>query len=1090
MRSRDSIAFLILSFLLVLAPIAGAQTTVTSVLLGSVEDPQGGAVARATITAIELSRNYSTKTTSNADGSYRIEGLLPGNYQLRVTMNGFQTFVNNEVILYARQERRVDVRLQLGSVSEEITVKEQGSVIDTENATHSTTQSALEIHDFPAGIRGPINGGVDGSPIYTQLSAPGVARSNNTTNGSTGSQWKSEVDGNNADNRGSFRPDEEAISEVRTFTVNAPAEFQSSSTALGVSRGGTNRYHGTARIDIGNTDLNALGPFGDVTRGPGVPTVQQDYNVGGPIFKNRTFFNLTYADSVSRYNNFTSGYVYPTQTMRSGDLSIIPTPIIDPYTGQPFANNVIPSNLISPISQKLIEEYFPLPNHGPSNDLTDNYAQLLTSVNRQINWHLRLDHQFTPKHRVYFSWSRVYYDQVFPDNTSLQGAPPDDPDPRIALDRSIQVAHLYTFADTYVVAPSIVNEFTFGINQSPDTSTTGQLQGSQVLQDLGLNLGGRQIPSGIGFPNVAITGFTGVASRSGFAQTDEYQQYTFRDAVSIARGNHLFRVGVQIRNNRPRVLTQGPGTWGQFNFDGSFSGNAFADFLLGLPYTTAINRPRIQEVDHWSEYGIFVQDTWKVRDNLTLELGLRNQIYTIPYDANGLFYNFDPVGMRVVVPNSKALQSVVTGYPLPVVTAKTAGFPDKLMRGAKLGLEPRIGIAWRLSDKTVFRTGYGVYSVPPAGIGALLGSQATGPFTRNESFGPNQITNGVPLMTFSSPFPGAPGVLGLQSVTAQPVNFTRPYTQQWNVTFEREIPWKMAVSAAYVGTSGTHLAYTRDINRPPASLNPYQRVYDGYNAINVVDYGGNSIYNSLQVGVTRQFSSGLYLRASYERDQFLGNVSSKKSMLYGGPSLENPYDRRSYWGSYDGFEPDTLKINLVYTLPFGEGHRFFASNRVASAVLGGWTLSTYIFQSAGQLFTPTFSGEDTSHTGITSGRAQIVPGCNPGGQIDKDHWFNKSCFTRPDDGTFGNAPIGGLRGPAWWMQNAAIYKDISLGEWRTGLTPKLRLEMQSWDPLNHPTQRSVSMNINAANFGYAPLGSTDGMTTGWRYVTVNLGLSF
>lgn len=1061
---------------------AKAQTTITSVLVGSITDQTGAAIAGATITATDVSRDYSTKGQSHTDGSYRLEGLLPGTYRVIFSMSGFQTVVDDQIILYARQDRRIDVRLQVGAVSQQVTVKAQGSVLNTENATHATSQSSLETTQYPWGMRGYINGDTDGSPLYTQLSVVGVSRSNNTTNGSTGSQFRASWDGNNADNRGTFRPDEDALGEVQVFTVNAPAEFMSSSEAIGVSRSGTNLYHGSARIDIGNTDLNALGPCGTCEQGPGVPTVQEDFNFGGPIRRNRTFFNLSYSHFISRYNNFTTGFVFPQQGMRSGDLSIFPEPVMNPYTGQPFPGNIIPSNMISPVSQKMMD-YFPLPNQGGKGNLTDNYGLPLDSINKSTNWDLRLDHQFTPNHRIYFSWSRVWDDQVFP---NLGNA--SDPDPRVSEATGVSTANLYTFGYTWVASPSIVNEFMFGINKTPDTNVTGKLQGNQVLQDFGLPYAS-SVPGGIGFPEVSITGFNGFGDRSGVGNFDEYQQYTIRDSVSISRGKHLLKAGVQVVNNRPSMISNDPGTWGSFNFDGSVTGNAFADFLLGLPNTTSLNLPRVKEIDHWSDLGFFLQDSWRVKRNLTVDLGLRNQIFTVPLDANNLYYNFDPATLQVVVPNQQTHSKVVPGYPIPVVTASDVRWPEKLIKGKKLMLEPRVGIAWRMTPKTVLRTGYGIYHVPPVDINSILGPRATGPFSRNESFGPNQFVNGSPLMSFANPFPTAPGALGPQTVTGLPVDFSRPYTQQWNLTFEREIPWHMGLSVAYVGTSGTNLAYIENLNQPAPSLQPYQPLDLAFQKINYINYGGNSFYNSFRVVLNRQFSSGLYLRASYERDQFRGDVSSAQSSLYGGATVENPYDRRAYWGTYDGFEPDYLKIVAVYPLPFGNGQRFLSSSRVADAVLGGWTISTYLLASAGMLLSPTFSGSDPSNTGVFGGRPDLVAGCNPGGQVDSAHWFDKNCFEVPAPGHFGNAPIGALRGPAWWMQDLGVYKDFGLGEWK-GFHPKLRIEAESWDPWNHPTRRRVATNISASSFGYAPAGSTDGMTTGWRYIVLNAAITF
>ncbi len=1102
MRSRStaisSIGFAGLASLLVvwllLPQSALGQTTTHSNLLGAITDPQGLPVAGTQVTVTETSKGYSSSATTNAEGFYRIKGLLPGTYRMKAELDGFQTFVNENVIVYTRQERRVDIQLTVGEITEVVYVEAHGSVIETETPTISTNQSELEVRQFPPTGRGT-------SPMYTALSTPGFHRSNGTAHGGTASDWKSEHDGNNADNRGEFRPSEEMLQEVRIFSHNAPAEFQSSATVQATTKGGSNEWHGLARVLVANSALNALGPNSDGKRGVGRPTVQQDYSGGGPILRDKTFFFLSHTRRNNRSSRFATGYVYPQPQMRPGpggaDLGIVKVPeIIDPLTGLPFPNKVIPADRIDPTSKFMVDSYFPLPNRGGPDSLNDNWGFTNRSDTDYRNWNFRLDHQLLEDNQIAFIYSTI--------NSDSSGLCSGDPGPPVGTchDHVSRLKggtnlDLYTIQNTHTFSPSIINEFTFGSNHTGYAGRNGTIEGTEALNLVGINnLGGRTPPPGIGFPTVKIVGISGLAGRIGSRESQQFWQHTIRDGVSVSRGNHLVKTGVQIRHNRPSALSQGPGTWGIYNFDGSITGDAYADFLLGFPNTTSIQTPRPVRKDRWNEIGLYLQDDWKVTPKLTLNLGVRNQVFTVPTDASGGFYNFDFETGNVVVPDIGSFRSISPDYPIPVVTADEAGYPKDLATGYHLWLEPRIGLAYRWRPNVVVRSGYGIYQVQPPLFGNLLGIRGRGPFGFNEEFGPNRVINGVPQLSFRHPFAAAPGAQPLQSVGFEELQRQRPYLQQWNLTLERQLPHQMGLSVTYLGTKGTNLVYQRNINKPEASSQPFQRRNPAFNEIRHIDYGGNSIYHSTVVTLNRQFSRGLYFRASFVHAKFLGDSAPDANWRDHGAVIEDPYNRSGYRGighiagGSQAFEPTSLKLVAIWTLPFGEGERYLNQSKLYDLVLGGWTASTYIYASRGGRFTPVFSGSDPSNTGTSYGRASRINGCNHGHRRDEFYFWNEGCFTLPAPGQYGNVEQGVLRGPAWLMPRVSIFKDFRLGEYGGDFRPRLRLEAEIQAPFNSPTQARANTNISRPDFGFARKGTTDGLTTGYRRIKLNMALEF
>jgi hypothetical protein len=1059
-------------------------------LRGVVTDPAGGAISQVKIYVQQETTGLNYSTVSNEVGEYELQGLLPGTYAMTVEAPaGFKKFENTGMILYARELRRVDVQLALGSATESVTVREVGSVIQTDSASIIYRQPKQENYAINQQT----------SLIYTQANFPGgEARSQN--HGTYANQNRQVIEGvvNNA--YGTFRAPQEMSDEVKLISMNAPAEYQTATTITATSRRGSNQPHAEFFLNYVHPRLRAL-QRGQTERPPGSPTIFKSYDFSGPVYlpkiydgRNRTFFRVLYQPVSGRTPFVQNSYTAPTAALRAGDFSaaaqILGRPIVDPLNGQPFPENRIPEARFNPVSKRILEQ-IPLPNFGPPGRLYDNTRFWGVQPVDEEWYHFRIDHQISSKNVLTFNHFR--YNRVL--SADLRVLPGDGGEDSKDPTRAISIQNSHTFS------PRIVNTFTFSWNIQGSRREVGVINGDEQLRQLGItNLGGRTVPSTLGSVHINTTTVGNVVSglggsynanelpvtffgnpSAGVAQSEHVRVWQIRDAVSIQKARHLIKAGIDFHIQRPRSLSIAGDAWGLMNFTGNFTGHDFADFLVGLPFTTALDSPRPQVRARMMEVGWYIQDDFKVTSRLTLTPGVRFQHYGVPTDAGGLFYNFDLENQRVVVPDERALGAVHPAYPktIPIVTAAQAGYPKSLVNFKRVLVEPRFGLAWRpFSDRMVFRMGYGLYHVPYApgtagasgGRGGLLMDRHAGPFQMRENFGPNQIINGAPLFTIDSPFPGGPGQVGLQNVTVAPLNQRTqiwPYDQQWNVTVEREFPFQFSGRASYVGTKGTNWAVLRNLQIPPPStiaFSPSRRPYgaDVFNVINYADLGGNSTYHGLELEAGRQFSSGLYFRGWYNWAKSLNDVQGGLFGEIQGLPLENPYNRAAEKGYQEGYIPHTARILASYELPFGRGKRFLPGARgFVNHLVGGWQVNPLLYLRGTSRWTPVFSGQDPANVGVSGGRADAL--CNPNRSLSDRIIYNQNCLALPPNGRFGNASRGSLIGPRNWSTFFSVLKTWQLTGRENG--PYFKFEAYMDNVFSHSNDSVATFNIASGQFG-------------------------
>jgi len=1081
---------------------------------GLVEDSSGGRAVGVKITVTGEQTGFSRNTVSNQEGLFELPGISPGTYTVEAELSGFKKYVNKGIVVFATRTRTVDIRLELGEVAETITVDERAAVIETNTSTVTYTLPTKEVDAFR----------IFSSMIYTVANNPG-ADARSQVHGSWANNTVAQQDGVATNAYGTFRAPQELSQEINQVSMNASAEYKTATTVSGVARGGSNAVHGEAYIHVANPRLRSLRAF-EKTHPRERPSTFRNFMASGPVYipkvydgRNKTFFRFLYQPVTNRSTGILTGYVFPTQEIRRGDLNQVVTQqrvnLRNPFTGQPFPNNTIPADMLSQQAQRAFK-YMPLPNFGAPGNLLDNVHGTQINNTTENHWHFRFDHAITSTNTITFTHYR--YNRDLNEYNTIESLP-------IASD--LDATRMWSIQDTHTFSPRIVNEFLFGRNRQGYVAKYSRVEGNALLQELGItDLGGRTTPAGLtGAPNFfsQVWGFQPGALSGSFSPgevtyplfgrtrpdntRDDPSVWNLKDTLSINHGTHTIKTGLQMSWERPWTQALNADSWGRYEFTGIFTGSDIGDFLLGLPFRTTIGTSRPPVYARGADWGTFVQDDWKMNSKFTLSYGVRFQHYGAPTEANGLFYNFDFAKARVVVPD-KAIDKVVPVWPknqIPVVKASEAGYPQDLVNFAKLHIDPRLGLAYRLTDKTVVRAGYGVYHIPfamagsgPSGLdrAGWLGGRESGPFAGTETFFPNQIVNGVPLFTLARPFPAVgTGTVAQQGVRGIPLNSRKDswaYDQQWNITIEKELPGSWGTRFSYVGSKGTNWPFRSNLQTARPSATPFNQRTDRFpwgSAFAFVDMhslGGNGTYNGLEIEATRQFAKGVYFRGWWETRKVMTDVDPGLFSSTIGFEAEDPGNRSRDKGWQNGISPQRWTARVVWDLPVGRGKRFGSGiPGVLNHILGGWTTAFIYSGSTHARFTPTYSGSDPSNTGRTSGRPDMT--CDPNGfGSTPGRLWNPACFSVPRAGIgrFGSAQRGILWGPTDWNTDFNVFKRWSLTGNESG--PYFQLDLYAQNAFNHRNASGpASLNISAANFG---IFNTSGGQS--RYILFRARLGF
>ena len=1105
--------------LILLCPIATFAQSTFGTILGTVRDNSGAVVPRADVKLTDTDENTTRETSTDGNGDYQFVNTKDGHYRLEVNAAGFQSYAATEIPLIARQTLRVDVKLQVGQVSTEVKVEATAGVITTDTQTVQSSLDGNALLTLPGNVRG---GNGSTSPYGLIATLPGVQpddSGNFSIQGGLQSMSQFSVDGISITNVGGNSPLTEAfpslesIAEIKVQGVGNAAEFAQVGDVTTISKSGTNAFHGGLFWYHQNAALNATA-FGQ-TEKPRLIGNDFGVSVGGPVEipklyhgKDKTFFFGTY-EGFRFPRARTIQNEVPTQALRNGDFSGTNVIIKDPTTGQPFPNNQIPSARISPIAQGFLTLY-PMPNAGDVNAVhAANYI-----ANRDFGLHsdqydIRIDHYLTSNMSVFGRWT-----------WKSRGAA----NPQNLLVPSENITDKYKMLVTswnWNLRPNLINEFRFGFTLNPSSQVL-PFDGAKFTNALGLVGVGPSFPFN-GLPDLNITGYTGLNTDRGNA-IGQNNTYQWNNNTTWIVGRHTMKFGFDIRKIKAvsALGFLGGDNYGQYNFTGPFTGDPFADFLLGIPHDTAIDHVTHDNNGISMQYAIFAQDAYRVNSHLTLEYGLRWEYHPGYTDQFGNIGNFDPSVAKsgmVVYPNgaestlspgylasfdacpqfNTTAGPSVNGAPCtPVFDASHAHLPQGL-RTSPSRVVPRFGFALRpfSNDKTVVRGGFGMFDTPSMGsiYYALTGTLQSATFQF-----PNIGTNGGPIFQWPNISSGGSGIVvppfgTAYFGTANDIHWKEPYTMQWNLSIDRDLGWNTGMRVSYIGQGTRDLVWAPNLNQSYYSTQYYaaqplsQRPFPNWGTVNNRSVGANMNYNSLQVELTHRFQKGLTFNSSYTFAKNLaddqGPVPDHFADENAGSRTMDLYNRRAEYGPVWGTRKHRWLTTAVYELPFGRGRQFMSNtSRVADAVLGGWRLSNIFLVQTGPYETPYFSSGDPSGTGSGFQRDQHVDRIKNGSLSNPtaNQWFDTSAFVCPATpgwqigqactigvnpgadlppiGRFGNGGIGVVTGPGTVNLSTALGKSFSLTE-----RVRIKIEGSFTNILNHVNLADPVGAIDNNSFG-------------------------
>jgi hypothetical protein len=1033
---------------------ATAQTTFATIT-GTVTDATGAAVPGASVVAVRTANNFRYSTESTAAGTFTLGQLQEGTYTFRVQAPGFKEFVAQQLELVAMDVRRLDVQLQVGAVETSVEVTAGGTLIETETARISDSKSSRQINTLPLNTRSLWNF-VGLSPGVVQAGAGSATR---RFAGSRANQSDASIDGITLSNQfdgtqiSPLVSQVESFEEVRIDMANNTAEFGGIGQVTIVSKSGTNELHGSAFDYYATPWFRARNAFA-AQRGTGVRH-NPGYSLGGPIYipkiydgRNRSFFYHSFETTRGSLILSNRNSSVPLAPWREGNFAG-EAAIRDPFGGNaPFGGNVIPASRLNPVSRKIQERFYPLPNFGDTTRFVANNHRIQSQRPFDPNTFVttRLDHRFNDKHFVFgrYIWNRSHSRDF------------DSPLPAIGQRWQTRDTRAVNLSYTFSMRSNLLLESRWGYAWN-DNPRHGPLMGLEVVRDLGLTGLMPDLPDVNGLFQVSFT----TLNVTGISQTQwrhpgflNFAQQ-FQEHLSWFRGRHNFKAGFIAGRTLYEDWQMPTNLFGAATFSNRFTGHAYADFLLGIPTSSSrAAAPFLISRVRWN-YDFFVTDEWKIRQNLTLNLGLRYELHPSWSEAQGRQALFDVTSGKVVVPDGsvgKVSPLLPRGY-VDVVEASSLGFHRKLLLTNDVNnFAPRIGIAWRpVGPNTVIRTGYGIfYDIIPRTTSA-----GGAPFVINEP----TYTNAQPVPDVVLPrvFPASvagPASISLPGAVRRDLRI--PFSMQYNFTIEHQ-RWSTGFRASYIGTNTRQGEWGYNINQPlpgPGLFIDKPRRFPQYPNITYISNGAGHQYNSLTLEAERRFARGLAYQLSWVWARDIGDLER-------GESPENAYDRRRERAVWLDIPRHRVTGNLIYEFPFAKSAR-----GIKGAVLKGWEWNSVYSFFSGEFLTPLWTGTDPTGTGFTNNRtpAQVTIRPNhlrnaniPTSERSTARWFDVGAFEAPTPGFFGTAAKGVIMGPGSAVVNVGLAKHFTFAE-----RLRLRLEMTATNFFNTTNLNNPNTNITAA----------------------------
>jgi Carboxypeptidase regulatory-like domain len=1059
-----------------------AQNTNSGDIRGVVTDSSGAIIPGASVKVDDVDKGITHTYTTDGAGLYDTGSIVPDHYLITVTAPGFQTYVRGPITLDVSTQT-VNATMTVGAAQQQIVVRTDVPLLQTETGAQTQTLDSQQLLQMPQ------TGQPDWQNFITLL--PGAT--SHIYNGRPGAQTS--INGNLpfntvlADGATTTLPMSqnsdvmvlETVSEVKIDDSAFSAQYGiGGATFNQISKGGTNRFHGSGYEYFQNNALNAA----DYAFGQGaVPLVRFNnfgFAVGGPIVKDKVFFYFNYDKTINPGSSSSGFKNVPTVGMRNGDFTGFQT-LYDPTTQtvdsagvfhrtsfmQEYGSNAIPASLIDPVAAA-ITKYYPTPNVAGASGFANNFFFNVPNSNPFTKFFGRLDWQINPNNHLIASETESDNPAVFHN----EGICPINCQTGDVSRDNAQVSWVWT------ISPNTINEARMGF--------TDQLN---FFQPLSLDQGfpaklGMQFAKADLFPDIQVEGNGGSMYRLQPNTNAVYKEFVFdpSDVVTLIRGRHVLHFGGEFLISRADSTTWGNQVAGHFNFNGAYTaskagdtstGMAFADFLLGYA-----NEWDAKQSPEWGgrlkSPQIFAQDDIKLRPNLTVNLGLRWQGMTGWHEVKGNILSFDPT---VTNPADGSLGAMW------YATTKANG-RNSLQAPNWSTFLPRVGFAYGHGSKTVVRGGIGLYAYTwsddtygPGIGGALQFNGQLSDTTTGTSpvvlLGSNGNTAYQGSLSANSAFirPVGPAALNGQGVSYQEYHTPVAKILEWNFEIQQQIGTDMVAKVGYVASHGYNLLFPADINAVPEAklapndqnLRPYP-LFQGINDGNGAGGTNNGVsnYNSLQTSIEKRYSNGLSYFANYTWSHMLTSIdSSGWGTGSGNDYYQRPYNVASNYGASNFDQRNSFKTAVNYDLPFGKGRQFLNSNWLADETIGGWQVSPSVIWSSGVPYSLITSADNSFDL---KGNGKQYP--NQIGNPNPSHrsiqeWFDPSAFLQPDPGTYGNTRRNNLIGPSYLLVNAGVGKTFHIPWENIGL----EIRASANNVINHPSFDAPDSTLGDPNVG-------------------------
>lgn len=1029
-------------------PAPAAAQGLQNAVVGDVKDSSGAALPGATVTVTNVGTQVERTTTTDSVGAYNVPSLVAGTYAVRVELAGFKTEVRNGVVVRTDAPTRVDFTLGVGQQTEvvEVTADAAAQILRTEDASLGVVIGEAQIDALPVKNRNfmalaQIVPGASEAQVGNQNQLGRAQPLNLSVHGQRHFDNNIRIDGVSIIagfvNGSTFVPSLESLKEVSVQTGQYSAAYGMYSGAQVdmIVKSGTNEYHGNVFGNLRDASLNARGFF-DQGDKPPFSHGQYGATVGGPILENRTFFFVGWEGTRLRRESTGQASV-ATDRMRGGDFSELSITIRDPYTGLPFPGNVIPASRLSPEAQRLLA-YIP---HANRPGLASNYFGTTTAEEDENQFFVRLDHQVSPRDSLFF---RMAYRAA--DNHT------------VALNPNFQSIgqpqnQNYVLGYTHIFGPRVVTELKASYVRESSPIQTGR-EGADIdpLRDFGIRGLNFDEPLVRGIPNAGITGYMGTGET--FASPKLlYRSPTLQGHTMVNLARHSLRFGAEAFRRYQAFTTVSANNQGTFSFTGQLTGNAFADFILGLPTQTG----RIPfllssdlKQDHFQAY---VQDDWRVSSTVTVNAGLRYEYAGSYHDTLGNTTNFD--------------LDTQTFFPAPGT--------DGALNEASHDLAPRLGVAYRWGNDTVLRGGYGHYLTQPTMANASLINRNP-PRSRQDTFNTN-LQN--PDLTLADGFLEGRlvGVTVPPTLTTLPLDYGPGRAQVWSASVQRQLPGHWVGELGYVGskTTGLDSSFTRNTPPPGPGAVQARRPNPAYGDVRVFSTEAEASYNGLNLRVQNANWHGLNLLSSYTFSKCIDTKSSPSTSTVGAEDQEpqNQLDR------FDGQRgrcaidfTHQFKLNAVYSIPFGS-----SLTGLAGALFKGWQISAGVNLHTGPTFTVIMGG-NPANTSRGTIRPNLIGDPNlPGDERTTERWFNTAAFVAPPPFTYGNAGRNIVVAPGTKLVDLGLRKQV-----RIHGDQALEVRIDAYNAFNTPQFGIPGRVLGTPQFGrVTSVGSPREIQLGLRY---------